>query len=152
MLLNTYILAVNHTFPSSCRGTSYTVPASSICPRRASGLLGAGQCDLQPSQALRCHVPDTPHRADEALSVDALLGRRGSTSVSLTPRAIARFLVQIVESNDGEMFDYEKTEDAYDYLDDQFLPCVSHIDTPTAKAMGFLFLRPLHCRKDFSFT
>ena len=24
--------------------------------------------------------------------------------------------------------------------------------TPTAKAMGFLFLRPLHCRKDFSFT
>ena len=26
------------------------------------------------------------------------------------------------------------------------------IDTPTAKAMGFLFLRPLHCRKDFSFT
>ena len=25
-------------------------------------------------------------------------------------------------------------------------------DTPTAKAMGFLFLRPLHCRKDFSFT
>ena len=105
----------------------------------------------QPSQALRCHVPDTPHRADEALSVDALLGRKGSTSVSLTPHAIARFLVQIVESNDGEMFDYEKTEDAYDYLDDQFLPCVS-LDTPTAKAMGFLFLRPLHCRKDFSFT
>lgn len=28
----------------------------------------------------------------------------------------------------------------------------SSIDTPTAKAMGFLFLRPLHCRKDFSFT
>ena len=26
------------------------------------------------------------------------------------------------------------------------------LDTPTAKAMGFLFLRPLHCRKDFSFT
>ena len=26
------------------------------------------------------------------------------------------------------------------------------VDTPTAKAMGFLFLRPLHCRKDFSFT
>lgn len=27
-----------------------------------------------------------------------------------------------------------------------------NVDTPTAKAMGFLFLRPLHCRKDFSFT
>lgn len=26
------------------------------------------------------------------------------------------------------------------------------VDTPTAKAMEFLFLRPLHCRKDFSFT
>ena len=29
---------------------------------------------------------------------------------------------------------------------------VEYVDTPTAKAMGFLFLRPLHCRKDFSFT
>ena len=26
------------------------------------------------------------------------------------------------------------------------------VDTPTAKAMGFLLLRPLHCHKDFSFT
>lgn len=26
------------------------------------------------------------------------------------------------------------------------------VDTSTAKAMGFLFLRPLHCHKDFSFT
>ena len=25
-------------------------------------------------------------------------------------------------------------------------------DTPTAKAVGFLLHRPLHCRKDFSFT
>ena len=29
---------------------------------------------------------------------------------------------------------------------------IAIIDTPTAKAMGFLFLRPLHCHKDFSFT
>ena len=28
----------------------------------------------------------------------------------------------------------------------------TELGTPTAKAMGFLFLRPLHCHKDFSFT
>ena len=54
-------------FRSSCRGTSYTAPASSTCPRRASDLLGAERCDPQPSQALRCHAADTPHRADEAV-------------------------------------------------------------------------------------
>lgn len=42
------------------------------------------------------------------------------------------------------------------YLDTkEYLPIIrvyDTVDTPTAKEMGFLFLRPLHCRKDFSFT
>ena len=43
------------------------MPASWNGPRRASGLLGAERCDPQPSQALRCHVADTPRRVDEVL-------------------------------------------------------------------------------------
>ena len=52
---------------SSCRGISCKVPASSICPRRASGLLGVERCGPQPSQALRCHVAGTPRKEGEAV-------------------------------------------------------------------------------------
>ena len=54
-------------FRSFCRGTSYTAPASLICPRRASDLLGAERCDPQPSRVKRCHAAGTPRRVDEAV-------------------------------------------------------------------------------------
>lgn len=43
------------------------MPASSICPRRGSDLLGAERCGPQPSRALQCHVASTPRRVDGAV-------------------------------------------------------------------------------------
>ena len=57
----------SHPVRSSYRGTSYTAPASLICPRRASDLLGAERCDPQPSRVKRCHAAGTPRRVDEAV-------------------------------------------------------------------------------------
>lgn len=67
-----------------------------------------------------------------------------------------------VAACDGIIFDsVEKVQRALDYFNQDgdekraekvLKRHMENIDTPTAKAMGFLFLRPLHCRKDFSFT
>lgn len=48
------------------------------------------------------------------VSVDSLLGRKNSTTGSLTPRRIAGFIVQMIENDDAEFFDYEKEEDIYE--------------------------------------
>lgn len=60
------------------------------------------------------------------ISVDSLLGRKGEVSGTLTPRSIARFLVQLIEDNDAEIFDYEKEEETFEYDDNQYPPSVDH--------------------------
>lgn len=60
------------------------------------------------------------------ISVDSLLGRKGEVSGTLTPCSIARFLVQLIEDNDAEIFDYKKEEETFEYDDNQYPPFVDH--------------------------
>ena len=59
-------------------------------------------------------------------SVDSLLGGKSAAPVSHTPRAVAAFLVQIIERGDASLFDYEKEEDTYEYHDNQWPPETVH--------------------------
>ena len=54
---------------SSCHGISCTAPASSICPRRASGLLGAERCGPRPLPEQRCYDTGNPDTADGAAGI-----------------------------------------------------------------------------------
>jgi hypothetical protein len=58
---------------SSCRGTSCRAPASSICPRRVSGLHGAERCDPQPLPEWQCRVACIPHTEGGALRTSCFL-------------------------------------------------------------------------------
>ena len=67
---------------SSCHGISCTAPASSICPRRASGLLGAVRCDPQPLPELQYLASGTPHRVDGAPGTSCSLFSNGCCILS----------------------------------------------------------------------
>ncbi len=45
------------------------------------------------------------------VSVDSLIGREEQTKLSTSPRSIAAFLAQLIESNDAELIPYEKEEE-----------------------------------------
>jgi hypothetical protein len=70
---------------SSCHGISCTAPASSICPRRASGLLGAVRCDPQPLPELQYLASGTPHRVDGAPGTSCSLFSNGCCILLLLP-------------------------------------------------------------------
>lgn len=60
------------------------------------------------------------------VSVDSLLGRKGAAASSLTPRSIARFIVQMIESDDAEFFDHNVEEEVYELNDRDFPSEVTH--------------------------
>lgn len=55
------------------------------------------------------------------VSVDSLIGEKEKSTISVTPRSIATFITQIIESNDAVLFEYEKEEDVHE-VDDMSWP------------------------------
>lgn len=48
------------------------------------------------------------------ISVDSLIGEKDRPTISITPRSIATFLVQMIESNNAKFFDYEISEEIHE--------------------------------------
>ncbi len=55
------------------------------------------------------------------VSVDSLIGEKGKSKITITPRSIAAFLVQIIESENAQFFEYEQEEEIHS-IDDMSWP------------------------------
>ncbi len=60
------------------------------------------------------------------VSVDSLIGEKETSNISMTPRSIAAFLAQIIESHKAELFIHEVEEDIYEYNGYSYPPSVDH--------------------------
>ncbi len=60
------------------------------------------------------------------VSVDSLIGEKGRSTISITPRSIAAFLAQIIEREKAEFIPYNKEEDIYEIDGYDYMPEAKH--------------------------